>query len=1132
MIKLSLIKNKNKLFIGLLFIFSLFSCSHEIKTEFDDDVIVVNAGFDFSGAVPEEMVSSLIQKNTSRAATPTTDTLKYFVEATCEGKPSVKLDNNDFEFQPGKVEVRIPLSVGDWTIEAGLKEGNNVVLSDTVRLNVTPEIPVPNVTFFLKSSVGKNGIVDLSITADSSVDSLKYIISEKSQSEQWPVLEQKRTVSKQSGKFLLNVSNVPQGIYDITLNFYSNGVFKYSSSQVINVYAGLTTNKWVSNSSTSPIKSNGVFEVTSSVISSFERFTFYIDESKGSDKIETGSYYSPYSSFSKVMEIVEKASNNSENYNIYIKDGYLGVVDKGFTINKNLNIETYKNVVGDKQGTASLEFIKSNICLFQIEQNFSCSFSGLIIDGKDLESNSDGVAINNKGDTTVENCVFKNCKAVGGVSGGAIYNDSVLKIINCSFIENKCSDEDYETVGGAVSNSGTLTLENCIFEGNSADKGKALYNNGTELMLKGTTWFNPNNDIYLSNNKFIKITETLTPKNASGDNQSVTAHILCESEQNDLCILKADSETLFTNNKEKFIVDNAGGWEIIPESPDNKNGILKQILYVSGSNSSILPAGSSTGTGTKTSPYNSLPTAISRITSNGTLIYLDGEITESSSIEISAVNGKQFVLSKLPGATKAKINYSGSGTFITTYKSIEFNGIEFNGGGTEYNRAIWALNSGTTVTLNNSSIADFRGSSDYGVVHLTARGSVWLKGNSSITGCTGGAGIYQAISSCSIKLQDSVYLDSQSTIRLASNGKVTIAGELSKSQVAKIILETYPQDINTAVLVLSDDDSGLISSNAGKFICSDRYEITSEGKLQIKSRTITFNGNAGTGFTVTNLPTSSQKCEYRTYFTLPAAPTHSDNRIFLGWSTTTDGTRKYDPGYSYYISENLTFYAIWKEPVVVSASSISDIKSAINSNSTADLRINLTSVLTIRKEDFFSINNSTVTIKGGGFKIENNFSDSGDYYLFNVTNSGVLTLDSCAITGTGNSIGDARLSAIRCLQGTVYLKNSTITSIVSNGSGAAIALLSGTLTIENSTIKNNQARNGTAIYFNNKNNAVCNMISGSITGNKAGNTGIIYGSGIFNWKGGTITSNTPASGYNVISGSYLTINNTSGKTAS
>lgn len=827
MIKLSLIKNKNKLFIGLLFIFSLFSCSHEIKTEFDDDVIVVNAGFDFSGAVPEEMVSSLIQKNTSRAAAPTTDTLKYFVEATCEGKPSVKLDNNDFEFQLGKVEVRIPLSVGDWTIEAGLKDGNNVVLSDTVRMNITPEIPVPNVTFFLKSSVGKNGIVDLSITADSSVDSLKYIISEKSQSEQWPVLEQNRKVSKQSEKFSLNVSNVPQGIYDITLNFYLNGVFKYSSSQVINVYAGLTTNKWVSNSSTSPIKSNGVFEVTSSVISSFERFTFYIDESKGSDEIATGSYYSPYSSFSKVMEIVENASNNSENYNIYIKDGYSGFVDKGFDINKNLNIETYKNVVGDKQGTASLEFIKLDICLFQINQNFSCSFSGLIIDGKDLESNCDGVAINNKGDTTVENCVFKNCKAVGGVSGGAIYNESDLKIINCSFIENKVSDEGYETVGGAVSNSGTLTLENCIFEGNSADKGKALYNNGTELMLKGTTWFNPNNDIYLSKNKYIKITETLTPKNASGDNKSVTAHILCESEQNDLCILKADSETLFTNNKEKFIVDNTGGWEIIPDSADKKNGILKQILYVSGSNPTFLPAGSSSGTGSKTSPYNSLPTAISKITSDGTLIYLDGEITESSSVEISSANGKQFVLSKLPGATKAKINYSGSGTFITTYKSIEFNGIEFNGGGTENNRAIWASNFGTTVTLNNSSIADFRGSSDYGVVHLAAGGSVWLKGNSSITGCTDGAGIYSAIYSCAIKVQDSVYLDSYSYIKLAGSGsKVTIAGNLTNT--TRMVVWPYNYDTNTVYLNTADG----VSMQNDKFACKNEFlRFGSDGKL-------------------------------------------------------------------------------------------------------------------------------------------------------------------------------------------------------------------------------------------------------------------------------------------------------------
>ena len=678
--------------------------------------------------------------------------------------------------------------------------------------------------------------------------------------------------------------------------------------------------------------------------------------------------------------------------------------------------------------------------------------------------------------------------------------------------------------------SHNYSFENIKVFGNAATElyshkgiGAYLYNG---CSLKGETWFDETNNIYLIDG-VVNILDDLSPKNSSGVTKTVVANITNDSAvTNDTEFLSAETPQLISDNVSKFKITNNGGWELIQSSSDPEKGIAKQVLYVAGTGPTVLTAGS-TKNGTKEHPYTSLKTAIERIQSSGSIIYLDGEITESSGIEIPSVDGKQFTLSKLPGATKAKINYSGSGIFITTYKSIEFNDIEFNGGGTENNCAILANNFPTVVTINNSKIVDFKGSMDKGAVHLAAGGSVWLKGNSSITGCTEGAGIYQAISSCSIKLQDSVYLDSQSTIRLATNGKVTIAGELSKSQVAKIILESYPQDINIAVQVLSDDDSGLISSNAGKFICSDRYEITSEGKLQIKSRTITFNGNAGTGFTVTNLSTSSQKCEYHTYFTLPAAPTHSDNRIFLGWSTTTDGTQKFNPGYSYYISENLTFYAIWKEPVTVSASSIEDIKSAIKSNSTADLRINLTSVLNISKEDFFSIKNSTVTIKGGGFKIENNFSDNGDYYLFNVTDSGVLTLDSCAITGTGDSIGNAGLSAIRCSQGTVYLKNSTISSIVSNGSGAAIYISnSGVVTMEGSTITGNKARYGSAVYLGFGSNFI--MKSGTITGNNYVNGPIISGSGSFNWQGGDIKSNQNGNVFDT----NVIINNTSGKTES
>lgn len=690
------------------------------------------------------------------------------------------------------------------------------------------------------------------------------------------------------------------------------------------------------------------------------------------------------------------------------------------------------------------------------------------------------------------------------------YNYSTKQCLGAGLASYNYSFENLKVFGNAA-------FEDYVHNG----IGAYLYEGCT---LKGETWFDELNDIYLKDG-LITIGDNLSPKDSSGVIKTVVANVTKATVNNDTEFLSAETPLLISDNVSKFKITNDGGWELIQSSSDPKKGIAKQVLYVAGTGSTVLTAGS-TKNGTKEHPYDKLKDAVTNISIDGTLIYIDGSITDSYSSQIL----KAITISKLPGATTAKLNYIGSETYLQTEANLEINNIEIDGSGENASRAIETKVNNCTVTLYNTNIKNFSGLDNGSGVSLLSGSGVILKGTSSITGCEAtynGAGIYTKSSSCKVYLQDSAYLDESSTIYLKDGGKVTITDSLSKSRVAKITLEDYPVTLDTQKTVLSGEGN-LVLDNSSKFYSKDEYEILNNGVLQIKQRTVSFNGNAGSGYSVTGMPSSPQKCKYGNSFELPPAPIHSDNRIFLGWATATSGaTTKYAPGNLYNINENVTFYAIWKEVVNMTVSTVTELKDLISKySSDYEIRANLsTKTITMGKSDFIDIGSKTVTITGGQINISDSFTDFGDYYVFTVGSGGTLTINNCTITGMNS--GNAKLIAIKCDNGTAYVKNSTIQKFESNGLGAAIYISnSGVVTMEGSTISGNNARYGSAVYLGSGSNFI--MKSGTITGNNYDNGPIIYGSGSFNWQGGDIKSNEDGN----VFGTDVKINNTSGKTAS
>lgn len=419
-----------------------------------------------------------------------------------------------------------------------------------------------------------------------------------------------------------------------------------------------------------------------------------------------------------------------------------------------------------------------------------------------------GMALHDTGVT----CSFKNLEVS--------YNYSACKGNGIGFYSPNCAIENIKVFG----NEGSSSYDD--YKG----IGAFLYNG---CSLKGETWFDETNNVYLYGGE-ITISGDLTPKNSSGVIKTVVANVTKATVTNDTEFLSAETPQLISDNVSKFKITNDGGWELIQSSSEPKKGIAKQVLYVAGTGSTVLTAGS-TKNGTKEHPFNDITSAINQILNDGTLIYIDGEFTLAEGITVS----KACTIEKYSGAITAKLKYIGTDSCIKTTKSINFNSIIIDGTSDNASRAIETTGNAITVTLNDTQIQNFNGV-DYGAgIKLTAANShVLLKGNSSITGCSAtysGAGIYQNANTCKIQLQDSVYLDENSIIRLASGGTVMITGELTPPATNKIVANIRPDSYIDGTRIISAANDELIQNNHAKFSISSNgdyfYIIKNDGKL-------------------------------------------------------------------------------------------------------------------------------------------------------------------------------------------------------------------------------------------------------------------------------------------------------------
>lgn len=418
---------------------------------------VVNGKLDFSGAIPNEisLILAQTQNQDARSACPDYDVYSKFVVASTEGQSDiVGVINADNTFS-------LVLPYGAWTIKAGVKKDDAIVCSSEQTIAVISDsITLPN--FNLTSMQSAKGSVDLEMIIASSIGNFTATCISPTPSAWDGTL----ICSLASGKLTIKTNSLKSGCYIVEFCFYktstTNGDLVYSTTQAINVFDNLCTNKWVASAYESNISSDGTFSITAENISNFHLTTLYVDGGT-TNAIESGTWLNPCKT---VARAVQKCTDSTKTYTISVS-GTTEEADSTINLDKNFNF------VGN--GTIGRSVQSSNY-LMKVPSGITVNITGVNINCSVNSNKTPGIKVFgtlNVTDSTIEKCQNSS------EQGSAINSIGTVKLTN-STIKSCTSTEN----GGAIYSSGNLTLVNSIIQDNSSDKnGGGIYFDGENKIL-------------------------------------------------------------------------------------------------------------------------------------------------------------------------------------------------------------------------------------------------------------------------------------------------------------------------------------------------------------------------------------------------------------------------------------------------------------------------------------------------------------------------------------------------------------------------------------------------------------------------------------------------------------------------
>lgn len=391
----------------------------------------------------------------------------------------------------------------------------------------------------------------------------------------------------------------------------------------------------------------------------------------------------------------------------------------------------------------------TKVCEIEIKGSSVEIYNNTATNNETWNGQGGGIAVSNGILTMSAGKIYGNTGYTGGgvkiadtkaafiMIGGEIYGNSAT---NGGGVHNSC------TTAPASGITYGFTMKGGKISSNTAtQKGGAVFNEG-KFQIEG----NPSipydstaaakNDVYLASENIIKITGKLN----RSDTKPI-ATIVSSSYSRGITLVEADgiNVTDLTPYKDFFAVKNTD-WNI-KVSADKKKLVLDAPIYVKA-------GGSSTATGTKTNPFDTIANACSVINDSSVdyTIYIDGEVKRTGGQTlpdtVTTSNANSITITGANELSAGGIhtdildaNGSDSSLKIFTAVPVKITNLKITGGSSSIGGGI-KLSTGE-LTLGDDVLIEGNSASGYGGIYVASTASLKVYGNVVVSGNTSGGEI-------------------------------------------------------------------------------------------------------------------------------------------------------------------------------------------------------------------------------------------------------------------------------------------------------------------------------------------------------------------------------------------------------
>lgn len=498
---------------GILIVFGLLlvSCTNladEVAAEIEEaESKEISYGINATLSVSDELlgipdsVNTAIQSSDSaRTAMPVLPTGRYYyvewgATSTWANTSTHTVKNSNVAANSGFFNGTgtsitgffIPLSNGSWTVETGLKDGttNAKIITASDAFTLSPTSSVYNHTFNLMMSQSGTGDVELKIEGASGTNISDIVMVLQKTGD--------TAITATRSGTTYSASNIPSGEYTATINCYnsdSTPVVLYSDTQLINVYDNMTTNRWIINGG----EMQETLTITAQDVADFAVHQFYVDSVNGSSTNNGKTVNKPLDKISSAITAVNSQPGNGT-FTIHVKGGSSETCSNSISILKNIKIECYNTVPGDRAGTATLNTpVGSSAKAIEIGNSSTAAklildsstddgLTGLVIDGNDNCSNgillTKGEFVMNGGKITRHKlAVETDLSTLFKMSGGEISNNDCEKNTPYQSASALKCYGTFEMTGGKI-------INNIVYAGYPAiNMSGTMKVGGTKIQIK------------------------------------------------------------------------------------------------------------------------------------------------------------------------------------------------------------------------------------------------------------------------------------------------------------------------------------------------------------------------------------------------------------------------------------------------------------------------------------------------------------------------------------------------------------------------------------------------------------------------------------------------------------------------